>query len=82
MPGPARKPIKEFWRGAGMSEELRECPFCGSKDVIIRTYIYEEYEEELATCEHCGATALPKLWNTRIADQPQNTPATERGEEG
>jgi hypothetical protein len=41
-----------------MSDELRECPFCGN--TVVRECVTSEQQ-----CSRCGAKALVGNWNTR-----------------
>jgi Lar family restriction alleviation protein len=57
-----------------MSEELRECPFCGSEDIEI---YHNSFSDDWAVeCRECGGernrlwdeASAVELWNTRPAE--------------
>lgn len=47
-----------------MSEELRDCPFCGSNDVKRNDKLTKGIEG-VVECQECGACGFAGDWNTR-----------------
>lgn len=48
-----------------MSEKLKPCPFCGSKDEYLSTT-----SKLMVACEGCGAEMFtPEKWNTRPTEK-------------
>jgi len=66
-------------------KELRECPFCGSKDVKVAQDNYSPMSIYIAYCQDCGASGRLALteegaataWNRR-ADDPRKTVSKKR----
>lgn len=55
-----------------MPEELRQCPFCGSKEIVLQNIVDED--DFYVSCENCGVQQIAnhtkpeavRLWNERI----------------
>jgi transcription initiation factor TFIIIB Brf1 subunit/transcription initiation factor TFIIB len=54
------KPLREQMMN---EQELKPCPFCGSKDVE------QDYPSTFVVCNGCKAAAKADLWNTRQHDK-------------
>lgn len=47
-----------------MQNELKPCPFCGGKAIILQTDTSYRYSKYFATCNSCGAE-MPRVCRTR-----------------